>query len=277
MRPLLVSTRNATFQQWEALLTNRTRRRKSGEFVVQGVRPISLAVEHGWTVRAVIRGEDRRLSQWAAEMVDRTSAAGAQEVAMSEELLRELGEKDEQAPELVAIVGLREDGIERALPDHLDLAVVLDRPTSPGNIGTVLRSADALGVQGVVVAGHAADPYDPRCIRASTGSLLAVPVVRIDSPATVFDRVAALRELRPGLQVVATDERNAVDVWDHDLTGPTIVLTGNETTGLSAAWRGAADAGIRIPMAGSASSLNMAAATTAVLYEIGRQRATGRH
>ena len=241
--------------------------------MVQGVRPISLAVQHGWTVRAILHGADRRLSQWAGEMVDRATAAGAQEVVMGEELLRELGEKDEQAPELVAIVGLREDRIERALPDDLDLAVVLDRPTSPGNIGTVLRSADAFGAQGVVVSGHAADPYDPRCVRASTGSLLAVPVVRIDSPATVLDRVAALRRLRPGLQVVATDERNAVDVWDHDLTPPTVILTGNETTGLSAAWREAGDTGIRIPMAGSASSLNMAAATTAVLYEIGRQRA----
>jgi len=273
VRPLLVTTRNATFQQWEALLTNRTRRHRSGEFVVQGVRPISLAVEHGWTVRAVVHQRHRRLSQWADEMVARTTAAGAQEVEMSDELLRELGEKDDQAPELVAVVALRDDRIERALPDGLELALVLDRPTSPGNIGTVLRSADALGAQGIVVSGHAADPYDPRCVRASTGSLLAIPVVRIDSPATVLARVSSLRTQRPELQMVATDERNAVDVWDHDLTGPTIVLTGNETTGLSAAWREAADTGIRIPMAGSASSLNMAAATTAVLYEVSRQRA----
>ncbi|MEO7061544.1 MAG: TrmH family RNA methyltransferase [Lapillicoccus sp.] len=269
---MLVTTRNATFQQWEALLTNRTRRRKSGEFIVQGVRPISLAIEHGWSVRAILHGHDRRLSQWAGEMVDRATAAGAQDVAMSEELLRELGEKDDQAPELVAVVGLPEDRVERALPDDLDLAIVLDRPTSPGNLGTVLRSADALGGQGVVVSGHAADPYDPRCVRASTGSLLAVPVVRADSPATVLDRVTALRVRRPELQVVATDERNAVDVWDHDLTGPTILLVGNETSGLSAAWREAADVGVRIPMVGSASSLNLAAATTAVLSEIRRQR-----
>lgn len=277
MRPLLVTTRNATFQQWEALLTNRTRRRKSGEFIVQGVRPITLAIEHGWAVRAILHGHDHRLSRWSSEMVERATASGAQDVSMSEELLRELGEKDEQTPELVAVVGLPEDRVERALPDDLDLAVVLDRPTSPGNIGTVLRSADALGAWGVVVSGHAADPYDPRCVRASTGSLLAVPVVRVDSPATVLARVATLRRRRPELQVVATDEGNAVDVWDHDLTLPTIVLTGNETTGLSTAWREAADAGIRIPMAGSASSLNMAAATTAVLYEVARQRATAAH
>lgn len=268
-----MTTRNATFQQWEALLTNRNRRHRSGEFVVQGVRPITLALEHGWEVRALLHDADRRRSQWAQETLDRATAAGAQAVAMSAELLRELGEKDEQAPELVAVVGLPDDRVERALPDDVSLAVVLDRPTSPGNLGTVIRSADALGVQGVVVSGHAADPYDPRCVRASTGSLLAVPVCRVDSPAPVLERVAALRSAGHDLRLVATDERNAVDVWDHDLTGPTVVLTGNETSGLSAAWRDAADTGIRIPMAGSASSLNMAAATTAVLYEVARQRA----
>ncbi|MFA1543579.1 hypothetical protein [Actinomadura monticuli] len=100
---LRVSRPNARFQQWEALLRNRNKRQRAGEFLVQGVRPISLAVERGWAVRALIYDAERPLSRWAAGMLER---AGAERVAMAPELLRELSGKDQEVPELVAVVAL---------------------------------------------------------------------------------------------------------------------------------------------------------------------------
>jgi TrmH family RNA methyltransferase len=150
--------------------------------------------------------------------------------------------------------------------------VVLDRPSTPGNIGTVVRSADAFGASAVVVAGHAADPFDPKAVRASTGSLFALPVIRADSAHEVLDRIASWRSAGRAVELVATDEHGSVDVADHDLSGPRVLLIGNETTGLSAAWREAADVTVRIPITGAASSLNAATAATVFLYEAVRQR-----
>ena len=254
--PRKVSTRNAAFQQWQALLTNRTKRQRAGEFLVQGVRPITLAVEHGWEIRTLLHGGGSR-SRWAEELLCRHDHA-----ELSAELMRELGEKDDQ--ELIAVVGLPEDRLDRISPRDDLLVVVFDRPATPGNIGTLIRSADAFGAHGVIVTGHAADPYDPRAVRASTGSLFAIPVVRVPSHHEVLAWATG--------RIVATDEHGAVDVADADLTGPTVVLIGNETTGLSAAWREAANETVRIPITGAASSLNAASAATVVLYEAARQR-----
>jgi TrmH family RNA methyltransferase len=273
---LRVSARNASFQQWQALLVNRRKRQRAGEFVVQGVRPITLALRHGWPVRALIYDAGRPLSKWAAAIVDDTSpaAAGAQRVAMAGDLLRELGEKDEESPELIAVAALPADDYARIPVGPDFLGVVLDRPASPGNIGTVVRSADAFGAAGVIVTGHGADPYDPKAVRASTGSLFAVPVVRDDRPAGVLEWAQAVRRSGVPLTVLGTDERGDVEVAGQDLTGPALLVVGNETTGLSEAWRAACDRIVRIPITGSASSLNAASAATVLLYEAARQRAT---
>ncbi|GAA0897037.1 TrmH family RNA methyltransferase [Virgisporangium ochraceum] len=255
-----ITTRNATFQQWQALLGSRTKRHRAGEFLVHGVRPITLAFEHGWDVRAVLYPDGRELSRWARETLARADG-----VAMAPELLAELAEKEE--PELLAVVAIPDDDLTRIPLRGNALVVVFDRPTTPGNIGTLVRSADAFGAAGVVVTGHAADPYDPKAVRASTGSLFALPVVRAPSHREVVAWASAA-----GVQFVGTDESGDVDVDAFDLTGPRVVVIGNETRGLSGGWRQACGHLVRIPIGGAASSLNAAAAATVVLYEAVRQR-----
>jgi 23S rRNA (uridine2479-2'-O)-methyltransferase len=259
-----ITSRNAAFQQWQALLAGRAKRHRAAEFVVQGVRPITLAVRHGWPIRAMLYDMSRPLSNWAADML---AAAGGRTVAMAPDLLAELGEKDEDVPELVAVAAIPADDLSRITDTAGLLAVAFDRPSSPGNIGTLVRSADALGAHGVIVTGHAADPYDPRSVRASAGSLFAVPVVRAAGHADVLAWARARQAA-----VVGTDEQGATDVASVDLTRPTVLVIGNEATGLSAAWRDSCDVVARIPMSGAASSLNAASAATVVLYEAARQR-----
>lgn len=268
--PARITTRNATFQQWQALLSNRSKRHRAREFVVQGVRPITLALESRWPIHVVIHDLERPLSPWARNVVER---ADAPIVAMASDLIRELGGKDDHAPELVAIAGIPADDLNRIPAGPSFLGTVFDRPTGPGNIGTLIRSVDAFGGSGVIVTGHAADPYDPKSVRASTGSLFSVPVVRVPSHREVLAWMDGIRQSGTAISVIGTDETGETDLHDSDLTEPSLILIGNETAGLSASWRESCDRLVRIPITGTASSLNAANAAAIVLYEASQQRA----
>lgn len=273
-RTRVVSTRNATFQQWQTLLGNRTKRHRAGEMILQGVRPISLALESTLELRTILITDSRERSRWASDTITTAEAAGAEPYLVSSELMLELGEKEDEPPELLLIAGIPSDDLERLEVPADALFVALDRPSSPGNVGSIIRSADALGGHGVIITGHAADPYDPAALRASTGSTIMAPPVRLPSIRPALSWIEQLREGGIDLQVVGTDEAGTADVWEVDLRRPTVIVTGNEHSGLSSAWRESCDVLARIPMAGHASSLNAASATTALLYEALRQRHT---
>lgn len=266
---LKISTRNARFQLIEALLHNRNRRLREKRFIVQGVRPISQAIAHDWTIETALFDAQRKLSPWAKDAVARASEG----IAMSAELLAELSGKEEGGTEVIVIVRMPDDDLARIPVRPEFLGMVFDRPTQPGNIGAIVRSLDAFGGDGLVVSGHAADAYDPKSVRSSTGSLFATPVVRAASQGPLTDWVAQMRSGGVPVMMVATDEDGDMDVWDYDFTQPTLLLIGNETVGLSRGWREAADVTVRVPMTGSASSLNASNAATLMLYEAARQRA----
>lgn len=264
-----ITSRNARFQQLQTLLGNRTKRGRAREFLVQGVRPISMAVEHGWAVRSLLYDAARPLSRWAEDLL---RTAGAERVAMAPELLAELSEKADGAAEVIAVVEMPPDDLARIAAHDAFLGLVFDRPTQPGNIGSIVRSADAFGADGLIVTGHAADPYDPKSVRASTGSFFALPVVRTPSHHEVMEWVGKQRAQGCPIAVVGTDEHGDAEVSAFDLTQPVLLLIGNETAGLSTAWRDTCDHLLRIPMTGSASSLNASNAASVILYEAHRQR-----
>src|SRR5262245_5525509 len=178
-RTVHLSTRSDAYQHAEVLKRNRTSRRRYGELFVEGVRPIQRLVDNRWRVRSVWSDRQRPLSGWAQEIV--RSCGAERHYRLTPELMEDLSDREEPS-ELVLVAGMRRPGLrDLALPEDF-LVVVLDRPMSPGNLGTVVRSADALGAHAVVVSGHAADAFDPRAIRASMGSLFSLPVVEVEGP-----------------------------------------------------------------------------------------------
>jgi 23S rRNA (uridine2479-2'-O)-methyltransferase len=267
-RTVRISRRNSTYQVLESLRTNRQKRHRTRTFLVEGVQPINTALRAGWAVEALVYAAHAPLSGWASGVL-RESAADRYE--LDPELLEGLSGKQEPS-ELLALVRMPDPGLHR-IPVRPDLlAAVMDRPSSPGNLGTLIRSCDAFGVHGLIVTGHGVDVYDPATLTASRGSLFAVPVAHAESHAEVSRWAAGVREALGGCQLVAADEEAATPLADADFTGPTVVVLGNETHGLSRAYREICDRSVRIPIGGSATSLNVSVAASIVLYEATRQR-----
>lgn len=148
-----------------------------------------------------------------------------------------------------------------------DLAVVLVGASDPGNLGTILRTADAAGTDAVVVCSGSVDPHNPKAVRASAGSLFHLPVARGLDP---HRAVEACRTA--GLRPIAVDGRGEVTHTEADLTGRSALLFGSEAHGLDEGLLAACDARVRVPIHGGAESLNLAAAAAVVLYEAARQR-----
>jgi TrmH family RNA methyltransferase len=250
-----IRSADAEYQVLSALRINRQTRNRENAFVVEGVRNIDAALANGWTARSVLSCAAAKRSAWASGVIDRA----ADHVELPGDLFDELTDRDER-PELLLVAEKRTTALADVAVHDGFVVTVLDRPANPGNIGTIIRSSDALGGAAVFVTGHGADPYDPRAVRASTGSFFAMPVVEVASAAALADWAAT-----HGVTLVATDEHGDTSI-DQLPSPPVAYLFGNETSGLSRSLRDVAKSTVAIPMAGSASSLNVAAAHAIVLF-----------
>ena len=268
-RLLKVSTANTAFQRIEVLLRNRTKRHRHGEFIVEGVRSINGALAAGWTIRAFAYPRDRQLSRWAASILEASRAEEHLEIA--QELFAQISEKDEPS-ELLAIAAQRPGDVERIPVRSGMLVVVVDRPANPGNLGTLIRSCDAFGADGVIVTGHAVDIYDPVVIRASVGSFFSVPCVALPSHNEVAEWLGRVRESFPRVSFVGTSARATETLRNFQWGSEVVLAIGNETAGLSHSYRELCDAMVGMPMRGTATSLNAAVAASIALYEVDAHR-----
>jgi tRNA G18 (ribose-2'-O)-methylase SpoU len=266
-----IYSRNAEYQRFETLKTNRNKRHRSGEFFVEGVRNINAAMRCGWHIRSFLYARDGKLSNWASGIL--ASGVSDADYELPQALMEELSGKQD-ASELLAVVAMRsEDAFGLRFSENPVLAL-FDRPSNKGNLGTIIRSCDALGVEALLITGHAVDPYDPDVIVASMGSFFRVPAVRLEDNGSADRFVAEMRARYPGFRTIGTSAHAQADIFDIDMTGPVMVLIGNETDGLSGHFRETCDAMGAIPMDGgsSATSLNVACASTVLFYEAMRQR-----
>jgi 23S rRNA (uridine2479-2'-O)-methyltransferase len=265
-----IKTENADFQHIETLRRNRQKRHQHRQFFVEGVRSINALIRYGWTISAFYYTATQ-LSRWATGILQASGANTHYE--LPSHLLAKLSQKHETS-ELLAVAEMPANDPNR-IPSHENLLLVLlDRCSNPGNLGTVIRSCDALGADGLIMTGHSVDPYDPAVISASTGSLFALPILHLESQKLIGDWLETLRQQLPGLQVIGSSAQASTALYAANLKTPSLILVGNETLGLSAYLQSLCHQLIAIPMAQErfASSLNLACATTTILYETQRQR-----
>jgi TrmH family RNA methyltransferase len=251
------------------LRRNRTKRQRYGEFFAEGVTTINAALRHDWNFRSVWFSRERPLSDWAEGVLRNANAAEHYEVTVR--MLEKLSEKEDQS-ELVAILEMPADDPGRLKLDQDFVVIVADSPGNPGNLGTLIRSADAFGAAGVIVTGHATDVYDPRTVRASVGSLFSVPVIRLPGPSQVASWLDGVKSSGHDPLVAVLDPVGGRELSNSPLTGPLVLIAGNEKRGVSSGYEAISSVALRIPMRGEANSLNVAVAVSIALYEIRCQR-----
>lgn len=268
MTPLITSFTNPTVKRIRSL-ADRKHRRREGAFVVEGLQPVWRAVTSDWDIDMLVVAPELLTNDAARAMVVEQGALGIRVVEVGRDVFGRLSGRDGPAG-LLAVVRGTIAGLDRFTPGGSGPILALEEAGNPGNIGTLVRSADASGAAGMVVVGHAADPLAPAAVKASMGSIFAVPMARCPA---VDDLLAWAADA--GRPVVAVTGHTDVGVWTAPLDPRSVLLLGSEGDGLDDDVAARCDAVVAIPMEGTAESLNLATAGSLVLYELKRRRDAG--
>ena len=247
-------------------LRQRSHRDEAGQMLIEGYRECRRALDHGYRPQMLFFCEELYLKhENEPALVAECEKLGAECFACAARVFEKLAYRER--PDGLLMVGPqpRRSLSDLNLPENA-LVLVAESIEKPGNLGTMLRSADAAGVAAVIVCDRCTDIYNPNVVRASTGMIFSMPVVECSSEDCLrFLRSRGFRTL------AATPHADALH-FEVDLTGRVALVVGNEQFGLSGTWMDDADLRVRIPMLGRADSLNVSAAATILLFEAVRQR-----
>jgi TrmH family RNA methyltransferase len=245
-------------------LSDKKTREQSGTFMAEGLKLVIDAIELGWTIRTLVYAKAAKAKPLVEQMAAKTVASGGLVLEVSEKVLSSITRRDN--PQMV--VGVFENRWKPLCdirPGQGETWIALDRVRDPGNLGTIIRTADAAGASGVILVGETTDPFSLETVRATMGSVFAVPVSR----ATPEEFIAWKKQA--GVSVVATHLAGSVDYRTIDYKKkPVVILMGNEQSGLPEQLAREADALARIPQQGLADSLNLAVASAVMLFEARR-------
>ena len=263
----VASVSNPIVKDIRALAQKRTRE-ETGLFLAEGLKLVIDALDAGWEIETLVAAKAKISEPLLERTAARTIAAGADVLEASEKVLAAIARRDNPQ----SAIGVFRRRTVR--PETIDfgkdgVVVVLDRVRDPGNLGTILRTADAAGVKGVVLVGECVDAFSIEAVRATMGSIFSVPLARLDE-----EGFLAWRRGFSGL-VVGTHMTGATDYRKPTYAGrPTMLLMGNEQAGLTERLAGACDTLVRIPQVGRADSLNLAVATALMIFEARRAALT---
>ena len=248
-------------------LRDRRPRDEAGVFMVEGYRQIRRALEKDATLQELYFCPDWFLGENENALINQAEEAGALLIELSKDAFAKVAYR-ERPDGLLALAPQWKRSLDDLTLAEVPFLLVVEAIEKPGNLGTILRGADAAGCDGVIICDPVTDVFNPNVVRASTGVLFSVPLVVSES-----EQVHAWLKTK-GIRTVATTPAAEKLYTDTDLCGPMAIIMGSEQYGLSDFWLNNADQPVRIPMAGQADSLNVAMATIITLFEAVRQRAS---
>jgi TrmH family RNA methyltransferase len=257
---MITSSQNPKVKLIRALAGRPKERRENGAFLAEGVRLVEEAFNAGWNFRFVLYTDG--LGPRGQELVKSLTTRGVDVEPVVENLFQSVTET-ETSQGILAVLAL--DPPKSLLPPaKLDFILIPDQIRDPGNLGTLLRTAAAAGVQAVFIPPETTDPFAPKVVRAGMGAHFRLPILPL-----TWDQ---LQERVAGMSVYLSDAEGEKSCWEVDFTRPTALIVGGEADGASKQAREIATEGIRIPMPGHMESLNAGVAGAVLMYEAVRQR-----
>jgi TrmH family RNA methyltransferase len=258
MGRLITSAQNPKMKQVRALLGRAKERREAGVFVAEGVRLVEEAVNSNWGFRFALY--DATLSERGLALVKTLQSRGVESEEVTPELMKSLSET-ETPQGILAVLPFT----DLPLPDSPTFILIPDHIRDPGNLGTLIRSAAAAGVQAVLLPPETTDAFAPKVVRAGMGAHFRLPI-----RAMTWEEIEQVVRLE-GLKVYIAD-MDGVSCWETDLREPLMLVVGSEAEGASESARRLATQKISIPMSGKVESLNAGVAGSVLMFEVMRQR-----
>lgn len=248
-------------------LRDRSTRNDTDRFLIEGYRELFRSVDAGWKIESLFYCPEFFLGVNENDLIAKIASSGAHLLHCSETVFKKISYRD-RPDGLLAIAPQRHvslDDLNKQLKNNPFL-IIAEAIEKPGNLGTILRCSDAVGLDALILSDPCTDIYNPNVVRASVGTLFTVPVVESKGE-EVIKWVQKLQ-----IPILAATPHAAKEFTDVDLTGPLAIAVGTEQLGLSQQMLEQSTLHVRIPMCGIADSLNVAMATTVLLYEALRQR-----
>lgn len=262
--PLITSLQNERIKG-VIKLRQRSHRDNTGLIIIEGYREITRSLDNNIPIRTIFFCSEMFLGKNDLPLVERCIAQGAEAIPCSLKVFEKIAYRDRPEGLLAIAPHIRKKITDIVIPP-IPLLVVAESIEKPGNLGTILRTSDASGVDAVIVCDKCTDTGNPNVVRASIGTIFSVPLAEASSAETI-------EWLKAGNINIISASPHAEKIYtDIDLTKPSAIVLGAEQYGLSEAWIQNATTAVKIPMLGQADSLNVAAAATILLYEAARQR-----
>jgi 23S rRNA (uridine2479-2'-O)-methyltransferase len=263
IKTLFISVENAEYQIIKSIKQNRIKRSKLHEIFIEGTECIKQAINANIEITRIIIKNIAGLSDWGKGVIRQNS--NAKIIEMSDILYDEL--TDKMSPSEMLITAKIKQNEIGDINSKNPFILVFDRPSDYGNLGSIIRSANAFNVDGIFIIGHGIDIYEPKVIRSSLGSIFFTKIVAIRSMEELLDYIRIQKE-KNNMEIVGTDSNGTVSLKNCKMNKPIMVIIGNEAKGMSIGLKEICDKIIKIPMEGNINSLNVSCAVSIIIWEI---------
>ncbi|WP_316858438.1 RNA methyltransferase [uncultured Cohaesibacter sp.] len=250
-------------------LERRKVRNETGQFMAEGLQLVAFAIEAGWEAEILVYAKNIKTHELVQQVAAKVYAKGGLILEVSEQVLSKIAHRDNPQHVIGVFrqrIGTLDDLLKAMSDGKADMAVALEGVKDPGNLGTIIRTTDAVGASALLLVGETTDPFSLEAVRATMGSIFHVPLYR-----ATREEFLDWRPSWPG-EIVGTHLQGALDYRTIKPKEPVLVLMGNEQSGLPDAFAQGCDHLVKIPMAGRAESLNLAVSTGITLFRLRESR-----
>lgn len=262
MNRAITSPQNTYIKSLYLLKEKSRERKKSGLFLIEGQRELQLAISASYEIEVVLFFPELISEERLLKMI----SSNVKTIEISKEVFHKLAHRSSTEGIIAVAKSRQHDILSFKLNSNVPLILIAEAPEKPGNIGALLRTADAANLDAVIIANTRTDLYNPNIIRSSVGCLFTNSVVT----GSTEEIIAFLKKHR--IQMFCATLQDSTNYHEQDFTEPTAIVVGTEADGLSDAWRVASTQNIRIPMQGEIDSMNLSVAAGILIFEAKRQR-----